>query len=140
MVEKMKILNEVDILAIFVSMYWFGIGFWLWIFWICTWICAIVLLILCICLNLGLCSWACAFVFLSLCFYVPWMDLVLDLGWFCWMRGDLWVCVLVFWSIWCLYCEYVVFDFEFSLFVFDFDFFLGWCLILNFLALCLILI
>ena len=30
----------------------------------------------------------------------------------------------------CLYCEYVVFDFEFSGFVFDFEFFL--CLILNF--------
>ena len=95
-----------DILAIFVSMSWFGFEFWFWIFWIYAWICAIVLLILCLCLNLGLCSWA--------CFYVPWMELVLDLGWFCWMRGDLWVCVLVFWSIWCLYCEYVVFDFEFS--------------------------
>ena len=30
----------------------------------------------------------------------------------------------------CLYCEYVVFDFEFSGFVFDFEFFLFW--ILNF--------
>ena len=32
----------------------------------------------------------------------------------------------------CLYCEYVVFDFEFSGFVFDFEFFLIW--ILNFLG------
>ena len=32
----------------------------------------------------------------------------------------------------CLYCEYVVFDFEFSGFVFDFEFFLFW--ILNFLG------
>ena len=32
----------------------------------------------------------------------------------------------------CLYCEYVVFDFEFSGFVFEFEFFLIW--ILNFLG------
>ena len=32
----------------------------------------------------------------------------------------------------CLYCEYVVFDFEFSGFVFEFNFFLIW--ILNFLG------
>ena len=32
----------------------------------------------------------------------------------------------------CLYCEYVVFDFEFSGFVFDFEFFFIW--ILNFLG------
>ena len=32
----------------------------------------------------------------------------------------------------CLYCEYIVFDFEFSGFVFDFEFFLIW--ILNFLG------
>ena len=40
-------MNEVDILALFVSMTWFGFEFWFWIFWIC----AIVLLILCLCLN-----------------------------------------------------------------------------------------
>ena len=39
------------------------------------------------------------------------------------MRGDSWVCVLIFWSTLCLYCEYVVFDFEFFGFVFDFEFF-----------------
>ena len=39
------------------------------------------------------------------------------------MRGDSWVCVLVFWSTLCLYREYIVFDFEFSGFVFDFEFF-----------------
>ena len=34
----------------------------------------------------------------------------------------------------CLYCEYVVFDFEFSGFVFYFEFFFfRFCLILNFL-------
>ena len=68
---------------------------------------------------MGLCS----FMFLSLCFFVHWMDLVLDLGWFCWMRGDSWVCVLIFWSMFCLYCQYVVFDFEFSGFVFNFELF-----------------
>ena len=30
------------------------------------------------------------------------------------MRGDPWVCILVFWSTLYLYYEYVVFDFEFS--------------------------
>ena len=60
------------------------------------------------------------------------------------MRGDSWVCVLIFWSTLCLYCEYVVFDFEFSGFVFDFEFsgcvciVSMLCLILNFLDLCLI--
>ena len=39
------------------------------------------------------------------------------------MRGDSWVCVLIFWSTLCLYCEYVVFDFEFFGIVFDFEFF-----------------
>ena len=54
------------------------------------------------------------------------------------MRGDSWVCVLIFWSTLrlycqyvvfdfeffvCLYCVYVAFDFEFSVFVFDFEFF-----------------
>ena len=39
------------------------------------------------------------------------------------MRGDSWVCVLIFWSTLCLYYEYVVFDFEFFGFVFDFEFF-----------------
>ena len=90
---------------------------------------------------MGLCS----FMFLSLCFFVHWMDLVLDLGWFCWMRGDSWVCVLIFWSMFCLYCQYVVFDFEFSGCVFIVSIlclilnFLGLYLILNFLGLCLIL-
>ena len=102
----------------------------------------------------------CSFVFLSLCFFVPWMDLVLDLSWFCLMGGDSWVCVLIFWStvfilsiccVWFwifwvyLYYEYVVFNFEFSKFVFDFEFFgcvcivSMLCLILNFLDLYLIL-
>ena len=81
---------------------------------------------------MGLCS----FMFLSLCFFVHWMDLVLDLGWFCWMRVDSWVCVLIFWSTLCLYCQYVVFDFEFSGCVFIVSIL---CLILNFLGLCLIL-
>ena len=39
------------------------------------------------------------------------------------MRGDSWVYALVFWSMLCLYCEYVEFDFEFSGFVFHFEFF-----------------
>ena len=39
------------------------------------------------------------------------------------MRGDTWVCVLVFWSMLWSYCEYVEFDFEFSGFVFHFEFF-----------------
>ena len=39
------------------------------------------------------------------------------------MRGDSWVCVLIFWSMLGLYCEFVVFDFEFFGFVFDFEFF-----------------
>ena len=44
--------------------------------------------------------------------------------WVGFIKGDeiLWVCVLVFWSMLCLYFEYVVFDFEFSGFVFDFEF------------------
>ena len=94
---------------------------------------------------MGLCSWAYSFMFLSLFFCVPWMDLVLDLGWFCWMRGDSWVCVLIFWSTLCLYGQYVVLDFEFSRCVCIVSMlclilnFLGLCLILNFLGLCLIL-
>ena len=39
------------------------------------------------------------------------------------MRGDSWVCVLIFWSTLCLYGQYVVLDFEFFGFVFDFEFF-----------------
>ena len=123
-----EILNEVDILAIFVSMSWFGFQFWFWIFWIYAWTCAIVLLILCLRLN--------GFVFLSLCFCVPWMDLVLDLGWFCWMRGDSWVCILIFWSTLCLYCQCVVLDFEFPRCVCIVSML---CLILNFLGLFFIL-
>ena len=38
------------------------------------------------------------------------------------MKGDSWVCVLIFWSMLCLYCEHDVFDFEFYGFVFDFEF------------------
>ena len=38
------------------------------------------------------------------------------------MRGDSLVCVLIFWSTLCLYCQYVVFDFEFFGFVLDFEF------------------
>ena len=61
------------------------------------------------------------------------------------MRGDSWVCVLIFWSTLCLYCQYVVLDFEFSRCVCIVSMlclilnFLGLCLILNFLGLCLIL-
>ena len=83
---------------------------------LCSWICAIEFLILCLCLSLGLCSWACAFMFLSLCFCVPWMDLVLVLGWFHWRKWDfmgLCSCIL----------EHVVFDFIFFGFVFVFFFF-----------------
>ena len=74
MEEMLKILNEVDILAIFVSMSWFGFEFWFWIFWICAWICAIVLLILCLCLN--------GFVFLSLFFCVSKLVLLCSLNGF----------------------------------------------------------
>ena len=52
------------------------------------------------------------------------------------MRGDSWFCVLIFWSTLCLYCQYVVFDFEFSGCVCIMSML---CLILNFLGLCLIL-
>ena len=49
----------------------------------------------------------------------------------CWIlvgfiEGDVFVflhCALVFWSMLCLYCGHVVFDFEFFGFVFDFEFF-----------------
>ena len=124
MEEMLKILNEVDILSIFVSMSWFGFEFWFWSFWICAWICAIVLLILCLCLN--------GFVF----FYV--FELVL----FCSLNGFsvrfglvllnerrfmvlcsyilehivfvLSVCCVWFWIFWmCLYYEYVVFILNF---------------------------
>ena len=48
----------------------------------------------------------------------------------CWIlvgfiEGDVFVflhCALVFWSMLCLYCGHVVFDFEFFGFVFDFEF------------------
>ena len=56
------------------------------------------------------------------------------------------VCCVWFWIFWVyLYCEYIVFNFEFSKFVFDFEFFgcvcivSMLCLILNFLGLYLIL-
>ena len=52
------------------------------------------------------------------------------------MRGDSWVSVLIYWSTLCLYCQYVVFDFEFSGCVCIMSML---CLILNFLGLCLIL-
>ena len=124
MEEMVNILNEVDILAIFVSMFWF------WIFWIYAHVFDLVLMLkfgyvlldLCYCVSNIVLMFKFGFVFLSLCFYVPWMDLVLDLGWFRWRRWDLWVCVLIFWSMLCLYWEHVVFDFEFSRFVFDFEF------------------
>ena len=51
----------------------------------------------------------------------------------------------IFWSTLCLYCQYVVLDFEFSRCVCIVSMlclilnFLGLCLILNFLGLCLIL-
>ena len=118
MEEMLKILNEVDILTIFVSMSWFGFEFWFWIFWICAWICAIVLLILCLCLN--------GFVFLSLCFCVPWMDKIW-VGFVEWEEihgfvflyfGARYVWFWIFWV--CLYCKYVMFDFEFFGFVFVF--------------------
>ena len=95
MEEMLKILNEVDILAIFVS--------------VLIWIRVLISNFLGLCLNLCYCvadivlmfKWVCVlelilFMFLSLCVCVPWMDLVLDLSWFCWMRGDSWVCVLYF--------------------------------------------
>ena len=168
MEEMFKILNEVDILAIFVSTSWFGFEFWLWIFWIYAWTCATVLLILYLCLH--------EFVFLSLFFCVSELVLLCSLNGFSVKFGlvllnerrfmglcsyilehvvfVLLVCCAWFWIFWvCLYCEYVVFDFEFSGYVFDFEFF-GFvfdfefsgcvcimsmlCLILNFLDLCLI--
>ena len=52
------------------------------------------------------------------------------------MRGDSWVCVLIFWSTLCLYCQYAVLDFEFSRCVCIVSML---CLILNFMDLCLIL-
>ena len=124
MEEMMSISNEVDILAMFVSMFWF------WIFWIYAHVFDLVLMLksvfvfldLCYCVFYIVLMFKFGFVFLSLCIYVPWMDLALDLGWFRWRRWDLWVCVLIFWSMLCLYCEHVVFDFEFSRFVFDFEF------------------
>ena len=129
-------------------MYGFYIGeiIWFWIFWICAWIHAIVLLILCLCLN--------GFVFLSLFFCVSKLVLLCSLNEFSVKFGlvllnerrfmglcsyilehvvfVLWVCCVWFWIFWvcvwfwifwvCLYCEYVVFDFEFSGFMFDFEF------------------
>ena len=138
MEEMLKILNEVDILAIFVSMSWFGFEFWFWIFWICAWTSAIVLLILCLCLN--------EFVFLSLFFCVSELVLLCSLNGFSvrfWLvllneRRFISLCSYIlehivfvlskccawFWIFWvCLYCEYIVFNFEFSRFVFDFELF-----------------
>ena len=128
MEEMLKILNEVDILEIFVSMSWFGFEFWFWIFWIYAWICAIVLLILCLRLN--------EFVFLSLFCCVSELVLLCSLNGFSVRFGlvllnerrsmglcscilehvvfVLWVCCVWFWIFWvCLCCKYVVFDFEF---------------------------
>ena len=125
----MNISNEVYILAMFVSMFWF------WIFWIYAHVFDLVLMLksvfvfldLCYCVFYIVLMFKFGFVFLSLCIYVPWMDLALDLGWFRWRRWDLWVCVLIFWSMLGLYCKHVVFDLNF----------LGLCLILNLLGLCL---
>ena len=136
MEEMLKILNEVDILSIFVSMSWFGFEFWFWIFWIC----AIMLLILCLCLN--------GFVFSRLFFCIFGLVLLCSLNEFSVRFGlvllnerrfmvlcsyilehivfVLSVCCVWFWIFWmCLYYEYVVFDFEFFGFVFDFEFFCG---------------
>ena len=144
MEEMFKILNEVDILAIFVSTSWFGFEFWLWTFWIYAWTCATVLLILYLCLH--------EFVFLSLFFCVSELVLLCSLNGFSVKFGlvllnerrfmglcsyilehvvfVLLVCCAWFWIFWvCLYCEYVVLILNF----------LGLCLILNFLGLCLIL-
>ena len=84
------------------------------------WIWVLILNFLDLCLNLCFCvadivlmfKWVCvlelvSFEFLSLCFCIPWMELVLDLGWFCWMRGDSWVCVLIFWCTLCLILNFL---------------------------------
>ena len=114
MEELLKILNEMDILATFVSMSWFGFEFWFWIFWIYAWICAIVLLILCLCLN--------GFVYLSLFFCVSELVLLCSLNGFSVRFGlvllnkrrfmglcsyilehvvfVLWVCCVWFWIFW----------------------------------------
>ena len=120
------------------SMSWFGLEFLFWIFWIYAWTCAIVLLILCLCLN--------GFVFLSLLFCVSELVILCSLNAFSVRFGlvllnerrfmsfcsyilehvvfVLSICCAWFWIFWvCLYHEYVVFDFEFSGFVFDFEFF-----------------
>ena len=124
MEEMLKILNEVDILSIFVSMSWFGFEFWFWIFWIC----AIMLLILCLCLN--------GFVFSRLFFCIFGLVLLCSLNGFSVRFGlvllnerrfmvlcsyilehivfVLSVCCVWFWIFWmCLYYEYVVFILNF---------------------------
>ena len=71
------------------------------------------------------------FMFLSLGFCVSELALLCSLNGF--GVGFLWVCVFVFWSMLRLYCEHIVFDFEFSVFVFEFEF-VGVCIfVLNFL-------
>ena len=107
-------MNEVDILAIFVSMSWFGFEFWFWIFWIYAWICAIVLLILCLRFN--------GFMFLSLFCCVSELVLLCSLNGFSVRFGlvllnerrfmglcsyilehvvvVLWVCCVLFWIFW----------------------------------------
>ena len=84
------------------------------------WIWVLILNFLDLCLNLFFCvddivlmfKWVCdlelvSFVFLSMCCCVPWMELVLDLVRFCWMKGDSRVCVLIFWSTLCLVLNFL---------------------------------
>ena len=124
MEEMLKILNEVDILSIFVSLSWFGFEFWFWIFWIY----AIMLLILCLCLN--------GFVFLSLFFCLSELVLLCSLNGFSVRFGLVLLNKRRFVGLCSYIFEHVEFDFEISWCVCIVSML---CLIFNFLGLCLIL-
>ena len=133
---RLNILNEVDILAMFVSMSWFGFGFWFWIFWICACVSDLVLMLKSRFVFLDLCScvfdlvlmFKFGFVFLGLCFCVFELVLLCSLNGFGLVSlkemrfyGFVWVCCVCIVGMLCLILNFSGFVFVF-VFVFYFYF------------------